>query len=486
MGKTTLGSKLILGGSFLLLLAFPARSQMNNTLYFMYGVPQSTLVNPAKQPQCNLVLGMPVLSPARFDVSPGLSYGDVILPHPTEDSLMTFLHPLADQDAFLEKLDPLNVFQTEVSVSLASLGFRTPIGYFTLGVNTRIESQVYYPRDLFRIPIEGLAEGDVMDLSGLGVDLVAFDEATFGWSLPLGDKFQFGFRAKALFGVASFATKQSELELSGGLDAVSLQADMQFQASLPFGELGYDADGLVESFVLDEGLNPFDPRVLPRYLFNFNNLGAALDLGMTYRPVEKLELSLSVLDIGGITWRDEIQELSYHMDYRFEGAELNPFRMNEGGFGEYTDSVFSIFGDTLITGLESGPGVSYGQSLHPKLYAGVGFYLTPKINFGLLSRTDFLRGTVKQQFTASANVTTGRFLNLTMSYSVIDNTYKNMGAGLSLHLGTFNVYAVTNNGLSAVFWPAETRSVNLWLGFNLVFGCQGMKKAEKLDLPLIY
>jgi uncharacterized protein DUF5723 len=106
--------------------------------------------------------------------------------------------------------------------------------------------------------------------------------------------------------------------------------------------------------------------------------------------------------------------------------------------------------------------------------------VTPKINFGLLSRTDFLNGKVAEQLTASANFTTGRFLNLTLSYSYMNAYFKNIGGGLSINAGPVNLYLISDNALNVLFWPEEARSVNLWFGFNFTFGYK-----EKLDYPLI-
>ena len=107
--------------------------------------------------------------------------------------------------------------------------------------------------------------------------------------------------------------------------------------------------------------------------------------------------------------------------------------------------------------------------------------MTPNINFGILSRTDFLKSSIAEQLTASVNLSTGRFLNLTLSYSWINNYIKNIGTGLSINAGPLNIYVISDNALNAVLWPQEAQSVNLWFGVNLTFGY-----SEKVDMPLIY
>ena len=78
----------------------PLAGQESNTIYFMNGVPQSYMVNPATQPRCNAFLGLPSSSPLQFHIeNSGFSFGDVVFP--MGDSLITFLHRNADKDKFL-------------------------------------------------------------------------------------------------------------------------------------------------------------------------------------------------------------------------------------------------------------------------------------------------------------------------------------------------------------------------------------------------
>ena len=131
------------------------------------------------------------------------------------------------------------------------------------------------------------------------------------------------------------------------------------------------------------------------------------------------------------------------------------------------------------------PGEIYSRRLNTKVYIGASWYVTPKINFGLLSRTDFLKEAVVEQVTASANLAAGRFLNFTLSYSYSNSYFKNFGAGISFNAGPLNLYVISDNTLNVLFWPQEAQSANLWFGMNLVFGYKQFLKQD-LDRPLVY
>ncbi len=86
--------RFILGIGILAGLGIEAGAQVSNSLYFMQGVPQSNRINPAYQPGCDLYIGIPFLAPLRTEeTSSPYAWSDLIYPHPTQDSLITFLHP---------------------------------------------------------------------------------------------------------------------------------------------------------------------------------------------------------------------------------------------------------------------------------------------------------------------------------------------------------------------------------------------------------
>jgi len=481
-------SRLTISLGVIILLSAPMEGQINNTLYFMHGVPQSNRINPAHQPKCGFYMGIPLLAPLRVQVSSSsLAYGDIIYPHPTEDSLITFLHPLGDKEAFLNLLEPVNFVVSDLGTSLLSLGFRTGIGFFSLDLTTRVDGSIYYPGDLARLAIHGTDDGETYQLDGMGVDLSAFEEISLGWSGNLGENLTLGARAKVFFGMANLSTTSSALSVTTSQEAWNIETDMMFNASIPFGEVMYDTEGMVDSVAINEDLDPLDPFAIPGYVFNKNNLGLGIDLGINYRPIDQLLLSASVLDLGYINWKDGVNDVSYQMEYEYTGLEINPLGFSDDfTFDDYLDSTLTELTDSLMGGLNFSAGQAYSKRLNTKLFLGASYYVTPKINFGVLSRTDFLNGKITEQVTASANFTTGRFINLTLSYSYMNAYYKNMGAGLSFNAGPLNLYLISDNALNVVFWPQEARAVNLWFGMNMVFGYRQFKQKNAADKPLIY
>jgi hypothetical protein len=479
------------------LLSFTQLSaQLSNSLYFMNGVAQSNRVNPAHQPDCSFYFGIPGLAPLRSEVtSSSLAWDDVIYPHPTEDSLITFLHPLGDKQAFLDKLKPVNFVVSDFGSTVFSMGFRTGIGYISMDVSTRLDGNLFYPGDLARLVLEGADQGVTYTMDGMGVNLSAFDEVTLGWSGNIGDKWTIGIRGKALFGIGNLNTTHSEFSVYTSEEEWDIHSNMVIDASLPFAEVTYNDEGFVPDIVLGPDVQlvvnnltwepPFgkpDTKALVGYAFNTQNFGLGVDLGVNFRPTDRWLFSASVLDIGYINWTDSVHKVSYVNDYTYKSIELDPFSFSEDfTFDEYMDSTLTALLDTLVGPLEFAPGNKYMVGLNTKVYVGATWYATPNINFGILSRTDFLKSAIAEQVTASVNLSTGRFLNLTLSYSWVNGYFKNIGAGFSMNAGPLNLYVISDNALNTVFWPQERHVVNFWFGVNLTFGY-----SEKVDMPLIY
>jgi hypothetical protein len=474
--------------STLFLLVPPGWAQINNSLFFMPGVPQTNRINPAHQPLCKFYIGVPMLAAARAELSSSsFAYGDVIYPHPTEDSLITFLHPSGDKQAFLDLLKPINYVISDLGTALISFGFDTEIGFFSMDVTTRVDGNLYYSGDMAQLLLSPPEEGKIYRFDGSAIDLSAFDELSVGWTREIVRGLQVGVRGKMLFGVGNLITTRSELQMTTSQEVWHVRADMEFNASLPFAELTYDEEGNFEDIALKEDLRTFNAWRLPRYMFNMQNLGLGLDLGVNYRPLPELLLSASVLDIGYMKWKDELHQINFNTEFDYLGLEGNPVGVPEGmTLREHLDSLINETLDSLSSDLVFSPGTAYSQRLNPKLYVGASYHITPKISFGILSRTDFLKEKIAEQITGSANLTTGRLLNFTLTYSYMQSYFSNVGAGVSLNAGPLNLYLISDNALNILFWPERTRSVNLWFGLNLMFGYRERVTKLYQDRPLVY
>ena len=73
-------------------------------------------------------------------------------------------------------------------------------------------------------------------------------------------------------------------------------------------------------------------------------------------------------------------------------------------------------------------------------------------------------------------------LSASISYSIMNGSYNNIGFGLVLGGAPFQIYIISDNA-SAALWGHQTTSVNFRFGLNVAFGFR--KKDKKVDTPLL-
>jgi hypothetical protein len=460
--------------AMLLLTESPAFSQLTNTLFFMKGVPQVYQVNPAFQPGCKFFIGFPGLSPlqARVQNQP-LVLSDIL--YPKGGQLISFLHPSADKQAFLDALNDHNFINADVGVPLASVGFGSPARgrFVAFDITQRVTTSFNYPRDIFRFPLVGPDSAQNFDFNGFGVDAMVYTELAMNVSQKIGDKITVGWRGKILLGQANLSSSKFDVTLATGEQEWNVHSNILMDATLPFLDVKYDANGMI-----DFGKTAMIPNIekkIPDMVFNPKNLGLAMDIGVDIRPTEWLQVSASVVDFGSIKWKDAVYNLENSADYNFKGVEVNLSGVDP--LQPLLDSLDNSFKFTASNN-------AYRTWLPTKVYLGAAFYVHPKISFGVLSRSEFYKKNLRQQITVSANLYPIRMISTTFTYSIIEGNYKNLGLGLALKAFPFNFYIITDTGPSVYFWPTEAKYLNLRLGMNLMFGCK-VKKAPKYDLPLV-
>jgi len=466
-----------------LFLANAVNAQDVNTFYYMRGVPQVYQVNPAIQPDCNFFFGIPGLSPVKVQVDNDFGLEDVIQYDPITDSLVFFLHPNGIREEILDRLEDTNSFTADFSTSLFSLGFRVNKAFITLDIRERFGLNFDYSKDFLRFPMVGPADGEIFDIN-MGVDMTLFNEMSLGVSRKIGDKLTIGVRGKLLFGQANLNTSAMDIHLESSTDAILVENDFSintsdpyladyvaFASAAPIATITQDFDNF------DIGTPDFDE--IKSMVINPDNMGLAVDIGVDFRVFDWLQLNASVVDLGSINWKSGVVNLSNTSSYNFVGVHTDIQQ----------DDFFDLFLDTLEMTFDNftTTATKYKTALPTKVYAGVALHPLKFISFGALSRTDFYKGDIRQQFTFSTNIYPIRMLSTSFSYSIIDGTYKNLGLGIALKLLPLNIYLLTDTGPSIYFWPPEARMFNFKLGVNIMVGNPNKKnkRVKVYDVPLV-
>ena len=101
----------------------------------------------------------------------------------------------------------------------------------------------------------------------------------------------------------------------------------------------------------------------------------------------------------------------------------------------------------------------------------------------MVNRNVIHKSKLHSSLTLSANTTLWNKLSASLSWSYLNNTYKNVGLGLAWHSRGLQFHMVSDNVLG-IIKPLDTRNLNLRFGFGVLFGCPKNKEEElKMSNP---
>ncbi|HEY4785245.1 MAG TPA: DUF5723 family protein [Bacteroidales bacterium] len=468
------------------LLALPLNAQQNNSLYFMQGLPQSSLLNPATQPKCGFYLTFPSVEINAGNSS--LGFKDFLVYNPAVDSLFWFLHDAGTRSSFLDRIkNNANLFGG-VEMDLFSLGFRVNNTYLSFSTRIKAESNNFLPSDLIRFGVEGNIDtisGKLRsyDFSGFGAKATCYSEYAIGVSHQFGENLTVGIRAKVLFGIADVNTDASDVHMNGvGITDYQLRSNITINSSVPNLNVVTKPNGEVDSLKFDDIKHGSQIRSI---LANTKNMGLGLDLGVVYKPVDKISLSMSILDIGYIKWKSNLHSFKQDATYDFKGANIDL---------PHPDSMGNALLDSLKDHFTYNSSIAaYKTYLSPKLYVGFLFQLTKGIGLGALTRQQIIESKLNSQYTFSLNLYPANALNFTLSYTIANKMYDNFGMGFTFKLAFLQTYIMTER-IPLVFYPTKqgypipkyAKEFNLRFGFNFVLGYNHRaKKKAQGDKPYV-
>ncbi len=467
---------------FLVVSFFNVKAQQDQTLYFMHRVPQSNLLNPAIQNECKYyfsgillpIVGQ-VLPPLHVNYNNnGFALNQLIRPGTgsKSDSLVF------DIPYTLDKLRKVNYISYEQNVDWFTAGYRWKKWYFTFSLADKLNFNLSFPKDLVTLAWEGNGKsllGKEAFLSFLGAGFNWYREYAIGASTTIKNKWTVGGRAKLLFGKENLWFKSHQLTWKTDQEDYSytFKADWEVYSSQQFYditklEMDYANDSMM--FEMDTLLNMdnITTKEIKGIIFDSHNPGGAIDLGFKYVFNNKINIYGSALDIGFIRYKNNVNAVKADGEFYFDGWNVQPYIDNPDSVGaaytdHFKDSVIKIFEPQLIK-------KAYSYWLTPKIYLGGTYSLNNKINIGLLMRGDVFLKRLHGGITLSANANLKKWFAPTLSYTVENNSFKQVGAGVLFKIPWMQFYLVTDN-VFAFIWPEATRNINFRLGINLLFGC---------------
>ncbi len=238
---------------------------------------QSNFENPALMPTGKYFVGVPVLSGVRLNYINELSYDDAIIVNEDGERELNI-------DRVISNLNDDTFIYSTGEATLAYLGVNTKKGSgITAYIQEKALSSINLPKSIVEFAWYGntYVQGEPLALSGLKSDNRYYREYGLGYMQPINEQWRVGGRFKIYQGLMNAST------------------DGDFEGSVQTNPDNYTLNfRLQNARIHTAGL-----EASGGYFFLNGNFGFGADLGVDWRPDDKLNINAAIRDIGGIRWR---------------------------------------------------------------------------------------------------------------------------------------------------------------------------------------
>lgn len=472
-------------------IAMSIQAQQVNTLYFLENAPQRHLINPAFQPVSKVYIGIAPISYMDFTFGTNfLTFNDLI--YNKDGKLVTGLYP-GESEKLINRLQKNPTLSLATDMSIFNFGFRIKdFGYFHFGVNEKINTTIGLPGNLFGILYSNnTIENAKIDLSDLGITANAYTEILAGYSHKINQQWTVGGKLKFLIGNAYAGVQINDAFVQTGIEDLRIMAQGNMQIAAPM-------------FNFPENMTFSDLKDIQKYVskdvgsyLKVSSAGAALDLGATYKPLDMLQISLSVTDLGFIHWGNACQ-LGASLDSTYTPVAVSYSDLAADGSVDMNALVDPIKGffmdipDHLSQTGSSNKG--FTKMLNCNLHVGVDAnFWKNRVGVGVYSRTQFCGNRVMEEVTLGAALRPVNWFNLALSYSFVNGRWGSMGAGLSLMpYDGINLLLMADYiplswasvsydqaNIPAIPIPNKLQTINFGMGISIVIGSNTNKRKDK-------
>ena len=508
------------------ILTISASAQQVTTIYFLENAPMRHTINPAFQPYSNGYVNFTPLGwmSGSFGNN-SLSVRDIFMPYRDpvthQISTVTPLHPDINKSAFMRSIKSMTLANGEVTLGFLNFGFRVKDnGYVTIGFNERISSGVTIPKSLFEFVLDGGMRNvepgalNTISFKGLGPNATVYTEISGGYSHQIDAQWTVGGKVKLLLGQAKMSARATSFHIDATTKAWDLKGDVMIQMA---GPMNYKAMPEVEGRRIKDIVDDLKSDKYPvSDIIQYKNIGklltpsgygAAIDLGFTYKPIENLQISAALNDLGFISWTNA-RTYRATIDTAYTGIGMinygDPaFRNEKDEFSAklVLDSALKVLGKTAEEFKLHEAGKGFSQMISTRLNIGVDAnFWDNRVGVGIVSATRLYRARLYEELTLGASFRPVRWFNIACSYSLLNNgKFSNIGAGLSfmpydgINMTLAFDYLPTSyaglkvGGKKLYILPDKTKMFNLALGFSVCWGTNRKDKDkdkvwDKIDL----
>lgn len=436
-----------------------AAAQNTNSGYFVDDYAYRFQMNPAIDNSKNFI-AIPVLGNVNVGIHGDLHVRDVI--YNVNGRTTTFLNPAISAEEVMKNIGDKNSVGADIKIPILAAGFKSLGGYSTVAINARASVGAQLPGQLFSLLKEGVSNNSY-DLSNTRAFGTAYAEIALGHSHKVGKNLRIGGALKFLVGVGNIDANFRNATLELGVDDWRITTDAELNSSVK--NLTYKTKVNKHT-----GHRYVDGMDLDK--FGMNGFGMAVDLGATYDVARDWQLSLAVLDLGFISWKENHLATTnglktFNTDRYTFNADKDAANSFKNEWDNIRDDISAIYeledagntgGRTTMLGATLNVGARYTLPVYRKL------------NFGLLGTARIQGKYSWTDWRVSANIAPLKWLDGGINMST--GTF-GVGFGwvVNFHPNGFNFFVGMDHTIGKTtkeFVPLSSNG-SLNLGMNVLF-----------------
>ena len=451
----------------LMLAVVTATAQSLNSAYFTEDYKYRHTMNPAFGNDQSYV-SIPALGNINVHTQGNFGYDAIIKTNPVPNgnkTMTTFLNPYIDAATALDGFaDGNNRIVGNVGVTILSAGFKAWGGYNTIEINTKAHFGVALPYELFEFAKN--TGNKNYNIGDINAGAISYAEIAFGHSRQLTDKLRAGAKLKVLLGIGRADVKMENVKAQlSDANKWIISADAQ-------------ADVSMKGFTYKQKTKEYKQR--PGSYDYVNNVdvsgagiggfGLGVDLGASYKLNDDWSFSAALLDLGFISWSNDMQARNMSKQFEFDGFHDVDIARH-GGMSDAADTYgdqLADFANLQDQGDKGGRTTGIGTTLNVGAEYTLPMYR--RLSFGLLSSTRLQGAYSWTEARLSANWEPLRWLDGGMSLGV-GSFGASAGWLVNIHPKGFNFFIGMDHILgkqSKEFIPLSSKaSVNL--GMNITW-----------------
>lgn len=418
-----------------------AAAQTINSAYFTEDYKFRHMLNPAFGNEQNYV-SIPALGNISVNTHGNFGYRDVIMsntmyPSLSDKKMTTFLNPyISAEDALSGFSTGNNRITGDVSLTILSAGFKAFGGYNTIEINSRTTTGVSLPYELFEFAKN--TGNHSYDIGDINAHAQSFAEIALGHSRQINDKLRLGAKLKVLVGLGRADVKMRNMKADlTAEDKWTITGEATADVSMKgFSYVSEEKKYNIEGSGTYERVNDVDLDGV-----GVGGFGMAIDLGGVYEINEDWTVSASVLDLGFISWTNDMLAENRSKSFVFNGFHDVSVTSDRG---EEIDTKVDRYGDQLadfanLTDMGDKGGRSTGIGATINVGAEYTLPVYRKVSFGALCTSRINGAYSWTEGRLSANYAPLNWLDGGVSFAVNSFT-TSMGWVLNLHPKGYNFF----------------------------------------------